>query len=233
MKNVSTINAETQKLRALNKSTASDVNLLQSEEYHDVHVVAGLLKTWLRELPGNVLTMELLEEFLGVTDLLEHHERVNELGRLVSMLPLANYTLLRVLCAHLIRVVQHADINKMTARNVCIIFSPTLKIPMEVLSLFLSQFEYIFWTNNTVDGPATDVNEKLDSIKSTSEEQGPALLHPTQPLPQSSLLQPGTRRQQVLYNDQGRSNRNSVHYMDGTPLSIVTIENGKFNKITL
>lgn len=44
-----------------------DVNLLAStKEDYDVHVVAGLLKMWLRELPTSVLTREHRMEFLHV-----------------------------------------------------------------------------------------------------------------------------------------------------------------------
>ncbi|KAI9313262.1 hypothetical protein BX666DRAFT_758859 [Dichotomocladium elegans] len=198
---------------------AADVCLLNSDEYLDIHAVAGVLKLWLRELPGNVLTQELLKEFLPVIDLVDRDERVRELGRLVSMLPLANYTLLRILCAHLIRVVQYADLNKMTARNVGIIFSPTLQIPAGIFSLFLSEFEYIFWTKNdngsgkSRDERPSSENQAISAIMSTSA----APLHPTQPV---------ARRSHVYQDEDGRSNRNSVHYMDSTPLSIVGLEKG-------
>lgn len=43
-----------------------DVNLLASKNEYDVHVVAGLLKMWLRELPTSVLTREHRTEFLHV-----------------------------------------------------------------------------------------------------------------------------------------------------------------------
>jgi hypothetical protein len=44
-----------------------DVDILaQNDHQVDVHVVAGLLKMWLRELPVNVLTNELLNDFLHV-----------------------------------------------------------------------------------------------------------------------------------------------------------------------
>lgn len=42
------------------------MDLLGSGEYYDVHAIAGLLKMWLRELPSNVLTSDLLKEFLPV-----------------------------------------------------------------------------------------------------------------------------------------------------------------------
>ncbi|RKP22253.1 Rho GTPase activation protein, partial [Syncephalis pseudoplumigaleata] len=73
--------------------------------------------------------------------------RINELGKLVSQLPVANYILLRTLIAHLIRIVRKSDINKMTIRNVGIVFSPTLNIPAGVFALFMAQFDYIFFVD--------------------------------------------------------------------------------------
>jgi RalA-binding protein 1 len=43
-----------------------DVQLLAAKEEYDVHVVAGLLKMWLRELPTSVLTREHRMDFLHV-----------------------------------------------------------------------------------------------------------------------------------------------------------------------
>ncbi|KAJ2758842.1 Rho GTPase activating protein, partial [Coemansia nantahalensis] len=68
---------------------------------------------------------------------------------LVSDLPLANYTLLRALTAHLIRIVQKASTNRMTLRNIGIVFSPSLGIPVGIFSLLMVEFEYIFWVNDS------------------------------------------------------------------------------------
>ncbi|CEP10154.1 hypothetical protein [Parasitella parasitica] len=150
-----------------------DINLLTAKEEYDIHVVAGLLKMWLRELPTSVLTREHRMDFLHVIDLLDRKDRVNELGRLVSLLPLSNYTLLRALTAHLIRVVQHSDINKMTMRNVSIVFSPTLGIPATIFNLFMSEFEYIFWT--TEDGDAAPrMIEDEETEEAAEQELQPA-----------------------------------------------------------
>lgn len=43
-----------------------DVNLMAAKDDYDVHVVAGLLKMWLRELPTSVLTREHRMDFLHV-----------------------------------------------------------------------------------------------------------------------------------------------------------------------
>ena len=43
-----------------------DVDLLATEEYLDPHAVAGLLKSFLRDLPDSILTRELHLRFLAV-----------------------------------------------------------------------------------------------------------------------------------------------------------------------
>ncbi|KAF9434548.1 hypothetical protein BGZ76_007826, partial [Entomortierella beljakovae] len=125
-----------------------DVTLLSSEDYYDIHAVAGLLKLFLRDLPSSVLTRDLHKDFLQVIELPNRGDRVNELARLTSILPEANYTLLRALTAHLIEIVENADTNKMTVRNVGIVFSPTLGIPAGVFALLMSDFDHIFHTND-------------------------------------------------------------------------------------
>ncbi|PFH46114.1 hypothetical protein AMATHDRAFT_183891 [Amanita thiersii Skay4041] len=132
-----------------------DVDLLASDEYWDPHAIAGLLKSYLRELPSSILTRDLHLKFLAVIDFVDAQERIRELSHLIAALPLANYTLLRALTAHLILIVQNSTLNKMTMRNVGIVFSPTLGIPAGVFSLMLGEFNRVF--NVEVDG--TDTND--------------------------------------------------------------------------
>lgn len=77
-------------------------------------------------------------------DLIDSSARVAELTRLVSELPPPNYALLRSLTAHLILIVKHSHINKMTLRNIGIVFSPTLGIPAGIFSELVSHFGAIF-----------------------------------------------------------------------------------------
>lgn len=86
-----------------------------------------------------MLTRELQPYFLQVVDLAQRKDKVNELGSLVSQLPVANYTLLRFLAAHLSHVVDNEHINKMSLRNIGIVFSPTLAVPATLFNLFLTE----------------------------------------------------------------------------------------------
>ena len=121
-----------------------DVNLITDGQYYDIHAVASLLKLYLRELPTTILTRELHLEFLAVTELQDIHAKISALNGLVHRLPRVNNALLRYLSSFLINIINHADTNKMTVRNVGIVFSPTLNIPAPVFALFLQQYDGIF-----------------------------------------------------------------------------------------
>ncbi|KAI9674646.1 MAG: hypothetical protein M1817_001549 [Caeruleum heppii] len=132
-----------------------DVNLVDSEQYYDVHAIASLLKLYLRELPSTVLTRELHLDFLHVIELESKNEKVATLKALVRRLPRANASLLRALSAFLITIVDNSDINKMTVRNVGIVISPTLNIPAPVLAMLLTDFETIFGSNPDDHSPSS------------------------------------------------------------------------------
>jgi RalA-binding protein 1 len=121
-----------------------DVNLITDDVYYDIHAVAGLFKLYLRELPTTILTRDLHLDFLAVTEMHDLQDKIRALNVLVYKLPKVNHELLKYLSAFLINIVNHSEINKMTVRNVGIVFSPTLNIPAPVFALFLQEFDDIF-----------------------------------------------------------------------------------------
>ena len=168
-------------------------------------------------------------------DLLDRRDRVNELGRLVSALPLSNYTLLRTLIGHLIRIVQHSHTNKMTLRNIGIVFSPTLGIPAGVFNLFMAEYDYIFFTD--ADGcaaprslsPDLQDAQQMPPQQSPSETSFPSTSSSNDGLKPQSLnpsnMENSSLRANYLREDaSGRTNRNSVQYMEGLPNALVGLE---------
>jgi hypothetical protein len=151
------------------------------------------------------------------------------------------------LTAHLIRVVQNSDVNKMTMRNVGIVFSPTLGIPAGIFNLFLSEFDYIFWTNDDNDDTKTPEEvqflqqqevfgavqqqhhlqqQRRKQQQKHQDDGNPSVeehehKQDQQPLPAKPLGRTPTLR---LIEQSGRNNRNSVNYMDGAPDAIVGLE---------
>ncbi|KAK7423280.1 Rho GTPase activating protein [Neonectria punicea] len=125
-------------------NTEGDINLVTDPVFYDIHAIAGLLKLYLRELPTTILTRDLHLEFLATTEITDRPEKIAALNELVQRLPQANGTLLKYLIGFLIKIINNADINKMTVRNVGIVFSPTLNIPAPVFAMFLQNYEGIF-----------------------------------------------------------------------------------------
>ncbi|KAL9591124.1 MAG: hypothetical protein Q9203_000123 [Teloschistes exilis] len=121
-----------------------DFDFLADGQYYDVHAVASLLKLYLRELPSTVLTRELHLDFLAVLELDSKSKKIAAYNMLVHRLPKPNWTLIRALSAFLIEIVNNSVVNKMSVRNVGIVFSPTLNIPAPVFSMFLTDFDAIF-----------------------------------------------------------------------------------------
>lgn len=206
-----------------------DVDLIASEESingpkYDPHAIAGLLKTYLRELPASVLTSELHLDFMRVNDILDWKSRMQELSSLVASLPLVNYSLLRTLCKHLIKVISHQEVNKMTMRNVGIVFSPTLGIPAGVFALFLTSFDYCFDVQGV--GTALGAFEKYRPTNLSEEEgeqssiSGPGVdgRRPSNAGQQQQQQQPqaseGSRRGAGPSTTTYKSNRNSQLYAE-------------------
>lgn len=141
-------------------NTEGDVDFLAGDHYYDVHAVASLFKQYLRELPTNVLTLELQSEFRRVPrkypcidalnlkltslELDDHNQKISALNTLVHMLPKPNLSLLMALSQFLITIINNSDVNKMTVRNIGIVFAPTLNIPAPVFSIFLTEYDSIF-----------------------------------------------------------------------------------------
>jgi hypothetical protein len=168
---------------------------------------------WLRELPENICTEALLGDFLKTGELTDRQTRVSEVGKLVSFLPLVNYTLLRSLCAHLIRVIEHSEKNKMTLRNISIVFSATLGIPSSIFNLLLVDFDYIFWTNRCNENQAVPTTETAIQcyMQEINDEE-------VEHITDSYQLS-------VPPNEENtRSKRNSILYQTSTPKDFILLE---------
>ncbi|KAK8223018.1 hypothetical protein BKA81DRAFT_281578, partial [Phyllosticta paracitricarpa] len=159
-------------IRALRErfNTEGDIKLLEGE-YYDVHAVASLLKSYLRDLPTSILTRELHVEFLKVLDLNDRQQKLDTFNVLVHKLPPCNHDILRALSSFLIDIINNADVNKMNIRNVGIVFSPTLNIPGPLISFFINDYDQIFGTPREDSQPAvreiTVPNTKMpDAVRS-------------------------------------------------------------------
>jgi RalA-binding protein 1 len=87
----------------------------------------------------------------------ERGKKIQSFNVLVHKLPIANFELLRHLSSFLIEVVDNAQSNKMTVRNVGIVFAPTLNIPAPLIAFFLNDFLDIF--GSPLDEASSPIHE--------------------------------------------------------------------------
>lgn len=106
--------------------TQIDAGRLSEIEFdtYSVHILANLLKQFLREMTEPLLTFEHYEDFLRASDLTE--DRVSTLFSILQMLPRPNFYLMERLIFHLARVAYHEEANRMTCNSLAIVFAPCI-----------------------------------------------------------------------------------------------------------
>eukprot|EP01090_Pellita_catalonica_P020091 TRINITY_DN7018_c0_g1_i1.p1 TRINITY_DN7018_c0_g1~~TRINITY_DN7018_c0_g1_i1.p1 ORF type:complete len:314 (-),score=57.71 TRINITY_DN7018_c0_g1_i1:92-946(-) len=103
----------------------------------NAHLIAALLKSYLRELPEGVLTFRFFEDVIMNADLTDKIEQediavlMEPLSNSLKLLPVGHQAVLTHMISFLRTVASHADKNKMTAYNLSIVFGPTLLRPRE------------------------------------------------------------------------------------------------------
>ncbi|XP_065214459.1 rho GTPase-activating protein 21 isoform X2 [Planococcus citri] len=98
----------------------------QDPRWSDVNVISSLLKSFFRKLPDALLTSELYPSFIKSDAIEDPIQRMITIRKLVHDLPDHNFETLKYLLFHLKKVVANSTVNKMEARNLAIVFGPTL-----------------------------------------------------------------------------------------------------------
>lgn len=113
--------------------------------FDDPHSAAVLLKTFLRELKEPLLTFDLYDKIVKFQSMHQHskiepqslwllplsgwskEDVMKQVPKLLlEEIPKDNYDLLKYLIRFLSKVMERADLNKMTAPNLAIVFGPNL-----------------------------------------------------------------------------------------------------------
>ncbi|XP_061741784.1 T cell activation RhoGTPase activating protein b isoform X2 [Nerophis ophidion] len=103
-------------------------------EAQPVVLLVGLLKSFLKELPGSLLVSELYEEWMVALRHVDVQQRRLALRRVVDKLPPPNRLLLQRLACVFHHVLESAQVNKMDAYNLAVCTAPTL-LRLEVTPL--------------------------------------------------------------------------------------------------
>ncbi|RLV96325.1 GTPase-activating protein BEM3 [Spathaspora sp. JA1] len=147
-------------------NTQYDLDLLKCHLKPDIHTVAGLFKSYLRELPNPILGLTAYNHLNQV--MLHSQTSPWEIAMIFrdyfnnsANVDRVHYDLSFVIFKFLRTVISQQSINRMNLRNVCIVFVPTLNISIEVLQVFLVDFECIFENGK----PVSDANREVLDLR--------------------------------------------------------------------
>lgn len=111
---------------------ANVANLELAHELHDVHIVAGMLKSYLRELPEPMLTFGLYDDWVNAMKISDQETRLHAFSELIKQLPESRRNNTRYLLKFFHELSRHQERNKMTAQNLAIVLAPCLLWPPNV-----------------------------------------------------------------------------------------------------
>uniref|UniRef100_A0A6I8QH41 Rho GTPase-activating protein 26 n=1 Tax=Xenopus tropicalis TaxID=8364 RepID=A0A6I8QH41_XENTR len=97
----------------------------------EIKTITSSLKTYLRMLPGPLMTYQFQRSFIKAAKLENQESRIKEIHCLIHRLPEKNRQMLNLLMTHLANVAAHHKQNLMTVANLGIVFGPTLLRPQE------------------------------------------------------------------------------------------------------
>eukprot|EP01103_Thecamoeba_quadrilineata_P008064 TRINITY_DN17852_c0_g1_i1.p1 TRINITY_DN17852_c0_g1~~TRINITY_DN17852_c0_g1_i1.p1 ORF type:complete len:606 (-),score=137.21 TRINITY_DN17852_c0_g1_i1:59-1876(-) len=150
----------------------------------DPHIVGGLLKLYLRELPEPLLTHSLYDSFLRVLDV-QNEVQVTKLKELVQQLPIPNRKVLQQLLGYLSKVAQHSQKNFMGLQNLSVVFGPNLlRPPQNNKTPNTNSFEHSSLINTLTELLISNHDKLFDPIPAVSpppSPNGPVSFSPAQP----------------------------------------------------
>lgn len=114
--------------------TELDVDLLDEQELYDPNNISSMLKSWLRDLPTEIMPKTLQHEL--AEELAKDNPEYQKIGQpapkklldALSNLPPFNYYLLFAITCHLSLLLSHRDKNKMDLNNLSICIGPCLDL---------------------------------------------------------------------------------------------------------
>ncbi|XP_077174229.1 unconventional myosin-IXa isoform X3 [Paroedura picta] len=113
------------KIKELRQGLDTDLESVNLDDYN-IHVIAGVFKQWLRDLPNPLMTFELYEEFLRAMGLQERKETIRGVYSVIGQLSRTHFHTLERLVFHLVRIALQEDTNRMSANALAIVFAPCI-----------------------------------------------------------------------------------------------------------
>lgn len=172
-------------LRQAYGNNNKSVNILGNNKLWngDIHVLTGCVKGYLRDglqpWDDSLCMYEHYDDFIQVAQISSDDLRLLALKELIHRLKSNNFSTLKFLLQHLYKVSQHSSSNKMTIRNLAIVFGPTVlqtKIPSPnmladmqhqclIVEIMISNIDFIFNNGESSHTRGKITEEEINRLK--------------------------------------------------------------------
>ncbi|KAL6063244.1 RasGEF domain containing protein [Balamuthia mandrillaris] len=140
----------------------------------DPHIVAHLLKAYLRELPHPLIPIELFNNIINI----DENTSLEELSSLMSLLPAAHLTLLKYLMKLLLKVSSEPE-SEMTAHSLAVFVGPNILRRDDMdLETSLQSSTAIYRATEIIILRASEIFTDLDELSLESHDYGSIVLMP-------------------------------------------------------
>eukprot|EP01132_Coremiostelium_polycephalum_P005433 gene5433-6777_t len=221
--------------------TLYDQNKPVSFTPYEPHVVASLLKLYLRELKDPLLTFEHYDMFVACESINDEKVKVEVIKKVFKSLPLYNLKIIKYICNFLLKVVEHSEHNKMSPDTLSIVFLPTVLRPhaqndqqvlqytvedskstKTLMSSILLNYDYIFEDPTLLQPKTRQTRAATEFVVSPSSSKNTSPYSPLSPstlspATLSPLTSPG-RSIPTTPTSQHHNNHHIHHYHPSAPI---------------
>ncbi|CAO3591174.1 unnamed protein product [Absidia cylindrospora] len=106
--------------------SGDDIDLCDDDQWNDICAVTSVLKQYFRDLPNPLFTLDHHEKWIEATFSSDVKTKADAYQKLLHTIPVEHFDTLKYLMQHLARINSRNDENRMTARNLAVVFGPTL-----------------------------------------------------------------------------------------------------------
>lgn len=155
-------------------------------EQESPHVVAGLLMTYLLQLPEPLLTFDLYESLIAAQETIpSREERIKFIGKLLRMMPLCFKYTLTLIVGFLCKMTEFEEQSKMNASNLAIVFGPALMrkevenikqivadspLIIQLVKVMIEEFRFLFLGGEIVGDPEERAKQQAEAAQAARED---------------------------------------------------------------
>ncbi|EOA28536.1 hypothetical protein CARUB_v10024753mg [Capsella rubella] len=133
----------------------------------DIHCLAGLIKAWFRELPRGVLDPLPSQQVMQC-------ESEEDFVKVVRLLPQTEASLLNWAINLMADFVEFEDVNKMTSRNLALVFAPNMSQMADPLTALMYAVQVMNLLKNLTDKTLRErkiATSHIDSFENRTEDE--------------------------------------------------------------